>query len=374
MTCHSVSTGEDGTKRMSALYNCCNRLWITDDMSPVPVMTSRRRALSILAIAAALAASGSASTLPAQSTPPLNDIYRDAARLPLLTSLLVSHNGTLVREQYFHGLKPGQAVNIKSASKSILSALVGIAIAEGEFTEQSRVSDLLPDYFRDITDPAKRALTVRNLLSMQTGLRGTSFDNYGEWVGSRNWVRYALQQPFECAPNTCMTYSTGNSHILSVILTKQTGMSTRVYAQRKLFTPLGMQLRGWARDPQGYDFGGNEMFFTPRDMLRFGELYRRRGRHNNRQLVPAAWVDRAWGEYTISPYNGPRYGSHWWTREYQGVKVHFAWGYGGQFIYVIPARQLVVVATSSLGRSRDGRHLRSVHDLVDRITAAYSPR
>src|SRR5688500_13039592 len=109
----------------------------------------------------------------------LADIYQDASRLPLLTSLLVSHNGKVQREAYYHGLKAGQAVNIKSASKSILSALVGIAIAEGEFGEQSRVSDLLPDYFRDVPDPGKRALTVRNLLTMKAGLRGTSFDNYG---------------------------------------------------------------------------------------------------------------------------------------------------------------------------------------------------
>ncbi len=316
------------------------------------------------------AAQGAAQTRNQQ----LDAVFRDAARLPLMTSLLVSHNGTLVREQYYRGLKPGQAVNIKSASKSILSALVGIAIAEGKFGEQSRISDLLPDYFRNINDPAKRALTVRNLLTMQTGLRGTSFDNYGEWVNSRNWVRYALDQPFECAPDTCMGYSTGNSHMLSVILTKRTGMSTRAYAQRKLFMPLGVQLRGWARDPQGYDFGGNEMFFTPRDMLKFGELYRRRGNHNGKQLVPETWIDRAWGEYTTSPWNGHHYGYHWWTREYDGMKVHFAWGYGGQFIFVIPARQLVVVATASLNRGRDGRHLRSVHDLVDRIMAAYPTR
>ena len=300
-------------------------------------------------------------------TPDLAPIYRDAARLPALTSLLVSQNGRLLREQYFHGLQPGQAVNIKSASKSILSALVGIAIAEGEFGEQSRISDLLPAYFRDIRDPARRALTVRQLLTMQTGLAGTSFDNYGEWVGSRNWVRYALQQPVVCQPDTCMQYSTGNSHILSVVLTRQTGMSTRAYAQRKLFGPLGMRLRGWARDPQGYDFGGNEMFLTPRDMLKFGELYQRGGKHNGRQLIPETWISKSWGEYTTSPYNGHRYGYHWWTREHQGVKVHFAWGYGGQFIFVIPARQLVVVTTSSLSRGRDGRHLRSVHGLVDRM-------
>lgn len=338
-----------------------------------PARPRRIVGAALLALAAGTQAP-SAAIAQAPSTPALDDIYRDAARLPLLTSLLVARNGTLIREQYYRGLRPGQAVNVKSVSKSILSALVGIAIAEGEFREDSRIADLLPDYFRGIADPARRALTVRNLLTMQTGLRGTSFDDYGEWVNSRNWVRYALNQPVECPPNTCMTYSTGNSHMLSVILTKQTGMSTRVYAQRKLFAPLGMQLRGWARDPQGYDFGGNEMFFTPRDLLKFGELYRRRGRHNGRQLIPEAWIERGWGEYATSPWNGHRYGYHWWTREYEGMKVHFAWGYGGQFIFVIPARQLVVVATASLNRGRDGRHLRSVHDLVDRIIAAYPPR
>ena len=333
----------------------------------MPHTLLNRRLLPLaLGLALVLASAASATAQSAQSAR-LGALYRDAARMPLLTSLLVAQQGRLLREQYFHGLRPDQPVNIKSASKSILSALVGIAIAEGEFGEQSRISDLLPDYFRDIRDPARRALTVRQLLTMQTGLAGTSFDNYGDWVNSRNWVRYALQQPFVCQPDTCMQYSTGNSHILSVALTRQTGMSTRAYAQRKLFTPLGMRLRGWARDPQGFDFGGNEMFLTPRDMLKFGELYRRGGKHNGKQLLPATWISKSWGEYTTSPYNGHRYGYHWWTREHQGTKLHFAWGYGGQFIFVVPAKQLVVVATSSINRGRNGGHLRAVHDLVDRI-------
>jgi CubicO group peptidase (beta-lactamase class C family) len=300
----------------------------------------------------------------------LDAVFQDAARLPLLTSLIVSENGRIVKEQYFRGLKPTQAVNIKSASKSILNALVGIAIAEGEFTEQSKVSALLPDYFANIRDPIKRNITVRNLLTMQAGLEGTSFDNYGEWVNSRNWVRYALNRPFECAPDSCMIYSTGNSHMLSVILTKQTGMSTRAYAQRKLFAPLGMTLRGWARDPQGFDFGGNEMFFTPRDLVKFGELYRQRGVYNGKRILSEEWIRKSWGEYATSPWNGHRYGYHWWTREYNGTKIHFAWGYGGQFVFVVPARQLVIVTTSSLNRGRDGRHLNNVHNLVDRIIAA----
>ena len=300
----------------------------------------------------------------------LDAVYRDAAQMPVLTSLIVSRNGRIVKEQYFHGLKRTQAVNIKSASKSILNALVGIAIAEREFSEQSKVSALIPDYFASISDPTKRNITVRNLLTMQAGLEGTSFDNYGEWVNSRNWVRYALARPFECAPDTCMVYSTGNSHLLSVILTKQTGMSTRAYAQRKLLAPLGMTLRGWARDPQGFDFGGNEMFFTPRDLVKFGELYRQRGVYNGRRILSEEWIRKSWGEYATSPWNGHRYGYHWWTREYDGTKVHSAWGYGGQFVFVVPARELVVVATSSLNRGRDGRHLNNVHRMVDRIVEA----
>ena len=301
---------------------------------------------------------------------PLESIYRDAAQLPLLTSLIVSQNGKVLRESYFHGLKAGQSVNVKSVSKSILSAVIGIAIAEGKLKETDRISDLLPAYFTDIPDRTRRTLTVRDFITMKAGLEGTSFGNYGAWVNSRDWVRYALNQPFACAPGECMQYSTGNSHVLSVALSKKVGMSTRSYAQQKLFTPLGVKLAGWARDPKGNDFGGNEMRFTPRDMLKFGELYRMNGRSNGRQIVPAEWIRKSWGEYATSPWNGHRYGYMWWTREHNARKIHFAWGYGGQFIFVVPSKQLVVVATSSLAQRRDPNHLDNVHALVDRVVDA----
>jgi CubicO group peptidase (beta-lactamase class C family) len=157
-------------------------------------------------------------------------------------------------------------------------------------------------------------------------------------------------------------------------------MSARAYMQQKHFAPLGIKLAGWARDPQGNDFGGNEMRFTPRDMLKIGELYRTNGRYNGKQIVPADWIRKSWGEYATSPWNGHRYGYMWWTRvseresagtrEREPVKVHFAWGYGGQFIFVVPAKQLVIVATSSLSKGRDPRHLGAVHALADRIIDA----
>jgi CubicO group peptidase (beta-lactamase class C family) len=310
----------------------------------------------------------SAAVAPCAAQKPLDAVYRDAARSPLLTSLIVSQNGKVLRESYFNGLKAGQSVNVKSVSKSILSAAIGIAVAEGTLKETDRISDLLPSYFTNIPDRTKRALTVRDFITMKAGLEGTSFDNYGAWVNSRDWVRYALNQPFACSPGECMQYSTGNSHVLSVALARKTGMSTRAYMQQKLFAPLGIRLAGWARDPQGHDFGGNEMRFTPRDLLKLGELYRMNGRWNGKQIVPADWIRKSWGEYATSPWNGHRYGYMWWTREHNGRKIHFAWGYGGQFIFVVPSQQLVVVATSSLARRRDGDHLDAVHSLIDRIS------
>src|SRR5688500_7512682 len=174
----------------------------------------------------------------AEAQAPLADIYRDAANTPLLTSLIVSQNGKIIREGYFHGLKAGQSVNVKSVSKSVLSAAIGIAIAEGKLKETDRISDILPAHFSSISDPVKRRLTVRDFITMTAGLESTSFDNYGAWVNSRDWIRYALQRPFECAPGACMQYSTGNSHILAVVLAKKTGMSARAYMQQKLFAPL----------------------------------------------------------------------------------------------------------------------------------------
>ena len=141
------------------------------------------------------------------------------------------------------------------------------------------------------TDPRTRAITIEHLLTMQTGLESTSGRNYGAWVRSANWVRYALRRPMLADPGTAMEYSTGTSHLLSAILTRATGMSTWQFAQESLARPLGFTLARWPQDPQGIYFGGNEMLLTPKQMVAIGELYLRRGSVNGRQIVPAAWVD-----------------------------------------------------------------------------------
>jgi CubicO group peptidase (beta-lactamase class C family) len=157
-------------------------------------------------------------------------------------------------------------------------------------------------------------------------------------------------------PGTGMQYSTGTSHLLSAILTRATGQSTHAFAQQALATPLGFTLARWPRDPQGIYFGGNEMLLTPAQMVSIGELWRNRGRIGQRQIVPEAWVAASCAPRTRSVYDPTReYGLGWWSQEIGGQRGCFAWGFGGQYIMVFPALDLVVTATSSTTVS-DERH------------------
>ena len=325
---------------------------------------------SLLGTAALCLLAGAFQTTTAQTTPTPFDVVaveKAAGTLPRLHSLLVSWRGALVLERYYNGARATRPANIKSASKSIISALVGIAIDRRHL---SGVDQLVAPYFPDIlgpkSEPARRTITIEHLLSMRSGLASTSNRNYGAWVQSPNWVRHALTRPLEGTPGTTLDYSTGNTHILSAILTKAAGASTWQFAQETLAKPLGFALARWPQDPQGVYFGGNDMLLTPRQMVQFGELYLHRGQVNGRQVVPASWVAESFVPRGRSGWSDELYGYGWWIREMAGVPAYYAWGYGGQFIFVIPALDLVVVSTSSVTVSDDRRtHRRTVDDLVE---------
>lgn len=296
----------------------------------------------------------------------LTRVVVHAAELDPLNSLLVFHRDSLVVESYFRGMRADRAVNVKSVSKTILSPLVGIAIRDSllEGVDQP-LHELLPEYFDGDGSGVKRRITLRHLMTMTAGLEGTSFENYGPWVTSSNWVRFALNQSALCAPGRCREYSTGNTHLLSVILSRQAGTDLVTWARDVLFDDLDVRLRPWDRDPQGYYLGGNNMRFTPRELVTFGRLFLDSGRAEGRQLVPWEWIERSWSIVTRSRWNGNGYGYLWWTRRINGETVRFGWGYGGQFVFVIPRLSLVVVVTSSLeNRPRGVRHNPRVYDLL----------
>ena len=163
-----------------------------------------------------------------------------------------------------------------------------------------------------------------------------------------------------------MLYSTGNTHLLSAILTRATGRSTFELARDWLAKPLGIKLPAWQRDPQGVYLGGNNMVLSPRALLRFGEMYRQGGIHQGRRILPEAWVRESWLPRTRSPYSGDRYGYGWFISEACGQAMYYARGFGGQFVLVVPSLAMTIVITSDPSRrTRIGGYRRALRILVN---------
>ena len=333
-----------------------------------PTYRPMRLLLSITALTM-LAWSGASTALEtaALDSNTFGNALAEAHSMPRLRSLLISQGDNLVVETYFNGTRAGDTANVKSVSKSIMSALVGAAIASGHITG---IDQPISDYYPQIAeqgDPRKRQITVGNLLSMQAGLETTSFYNYGSWVLSDDWVRYALEQPLRSDPGTRLVYSTGNTHLLSAIITAATGSSTLQFARKKLAAPLGFELLAWPQDPNGIYFGGNNMELTPKQMLRFGQLYLNDGRANGNQILPQTWVTQSLQPRVESPRENDRYyGYGWWIKSMAGFEVPYAWGYGGQFILLVPDLDLVVVTTSNSEPGPNRRaHIRGLYRLIE---------
>lgn len=292
-----------------------------------------------------------------------------AEELTPVSSLLVQQHGEMVVERYYRGMRADRTTNMKSVSKTLLSPLIGIAIEDGLIEGPDEpLSRLLPEYWSrlegaDAVDARKRDLTLHHVLSMTTGIQSTSFGNYGAWVSSRDWVWDQLRRPIVCRPG-CFEYSTGNTHLLSAILTERSGMNLRAYALEKFFRPLGIPLPQWDRDPQGRYLGGNNMALRPLDLLRFGEVFLADGVWEGERLVPADWISRSWRPNATSPWNGHQYGYLWWSDRWGGRDAFFAWGYGGQYLVIVPSLELVAVVTSSLARTQRG-HTGRLRDFFD---------
>jgi len=296
----------------------------------------------------------------------LEETLARAKELPNLHALIVAQDGAVITEQAFRGPALDRPVNIKSASKTILSALVGIAIDRGVLQGVDQpVAPLLSASVPPEADPRVGAITIGHLLSMRAGLERTSGRNYGAWIGSRNWVRDALSRPFVDEPGGRMLYSTGSTHLLSAALTRAARRSTLDLARDWLGEPLDITIPPWTRDPQGIYLGGNEMSLSPRALLRFGELYRQGGTLDGRRVIPESWIRESWTPRTASPFTGDSYGYGWFIRTMGEHTAYYAWGYGGQMLYVVPSLALTIVMTSDPTQpSRQDDYVDALHALV----------
>ena len=283
--------------------------------------------------------------------------------LPGARSLLVVKDGAVVAEETFGD--PGSTRrphNLKSASKSLLSALVGISIARGEIPGvDATVGELLPGYTEALPEE-KRRITLRDLLTMEAGLASTSQQHYGAWVATPDWTAGALARPMASEPGTRFTYSTGNTHLVAAILTEVTGRPLLGVLRERLLEPIGAAVAGWDRSPEGYYFGGNNLSMSPRDLARFGLLYLRGGEWAGEPVVPADWVEASTRRHAEGwPERYGAYGYFWWLPPDDPWGSYAAVGYGGQFLYVVPELDMLVVMTSTIegkGEAWDRRAFR----------------
>jgi len=291
-------------------------------------------------------------------TSKLEVTYTIADNMPFLRSVLVVRHGTLVIEWYFNDGAKNTAFHIHSASKSLMSALIGIAFREGilESLDQ-KMMDFFPEYNYLNLDPRKYNITLGDLLKMKAGFNfNDTDDEWLQYAGSSDWVKYALELPLLHGPGEDWHYGTPQSNLLSAILTKAAGMSIREFAEQYLFEPLNISIDHWHQDPQGYYTGGHEMYFVPRDMARFGLLYLNNGSFAGEQIIPKEWIQDSIQDYANGRideamgstfYIDVGYGYQIWLQELYGYNTYSARGHGGQFIFCIPELDLVVVTTAT---------------------------
>jgi CubicO group peptidase (beta-lactamase class C family) len=304
----------------------------------------------------------------------LTKVLRKGNELPYLKSLLVVKNGYLIAERYYGDTEPTDANAVMSVSKSFLSALTGIAVGEGYVFLDQPMMDLFPEYAPAILDPRKHEITLRHLLTMTSGLPYDDHaDHWNQWMPSSDWVGFCLGLPLADNPGEAWHYSTCSTHIMSAVLTRATGRSTLEFAREHLFEPLDITIGGWRRDPHGYYRGGWDMYFTPRDMARFGHLYLKKGKVDRQRILPRSWVRRttrtnvrggSWG--SIERWG---YGYWWWTGRGSDIhKIYFALGYAGQFIINIPKLEMTIVATADANYDWGpaGEHDEAIMNLLGR--------
>jgi CubicO group peptidase (beta-lactamase class C family) len=277
---------------------------------------------------------------------------REIRTYSFLYSFLVIRNDSLAME-YYRGFQKENDFNTYSAAKSYISALVGIAIDRGIIrSAQDKVLSYFPDFDTTRIDTRKRSWTIEHFLTMSSGIDwDEDADHSSLYTDNTNWVFTTLKLPLRSTPGTSYNYTTPNVHVLSGILTRASGMSTYDFAEKHLFTPLNTSVRYWAKDPQGVYIGGTEMAFTPRDLARFGQLYLHNGLVDNKQVLSARWIQetlvpRLSSNGTWGDLKAINYGYLWWNNYDSRDSLFMAVGFAGQFIMVVPAKNMIIVTTA----------------------------
>lgn len=288
-------------------------------------------------------------------------------RMTATHAVLVARRGRLVVEEYFYGFDKKTLHDLRSASKTLASLLVGLAIRDGAIEDASVTALSLFPYRQYANwDPRKARITLRDLMTMSSGLDADDHDSdspaaeHAYQSRDEDWVKTALDAPMIADPGAQPLYGSANPLILGGVLASALDEPVEWFADRTLFAPLGISDYRWFTTSTGGPYLGGGLYLRPRDLLKIGQLYLDGGVWRGDRLLPQSWVRDSWGRYgRLAPLdlNGNDYGYLWWHHEYEvdgeSVRTVEARGYGGQYLFVVPALDLVVVVTA--GNYRNGR-------------------
>lgn len=289
----------------------------------------------------------------------LGEMEKNAATYRI-NNILIVRNGYKAYHLFNHeDFMKGEEnlVPIYSCTKSIISALVGIALDKGyiESVDQ-KVSEFFPEWEELEPNEMRDSITVEHLLTHTSGWEWPEWTkwNYSitPFTENEDWVRFVLGRSIEARPGTKFNYNSGGSHLLSVIIQRASGMNTLSFARQHLFDPIGIGEVQWPQDPQGYYTGGHGLWMSADDLARFGLLYLSKGKWEDDQIIPEAWVEMSTTRQSEGSMQGGggEYGYQWWVTALQvgseQVQVAYALGYAGQFVYIVPEFNMVLVATS----------------------------
>jgi CubicO group peptidase (beta-lactamase class C family) len=264
--------------------------------------------------------------------------------------VVVIRHGYLILEAYRQPYAADRRYYIYSCTKSVTSALVGIAIDQGyiESTDQ-RMIDLLPEYTPANLDDAKSSITLEHLLTMSSGLSWPGGVAEGPILGQMtsnwDWVQFVLDREMDQVPGAQFAYNSGGSNVLAAIVAQATDQPLLDYARANLFDPLGIKDVAWRQDLQGRYLGGWGLEITPRDLAKFGYLYLHNGAWDGQQIISEDWVTRSTSPLVPAQELAESYGYQWWI---DGEGHAMALGYGGQALWIYPELDMVAVFTGGL--------------------------
>ncbi len=292
------------------------------------------------------------------------DTSSSLRKIPSLYCIVVSLKDTIRYEQHFNGTRDGDVFDDQSLTKSIGSLLIGIAIDKGLIAgPDEKLTHWFPELKKD-TDRRKQDITLRQLMNQASGLYHENLESptgISGFLALPDPGGFVLQAPLLSTPGKVFHYNNASTHLLSLILAKSCGTDVRSFAEKNLFGPLGIKTLEWDKMKDGtYDLAGlQNVRLRTADLIKIGSLLLHEGRYGGQQVVPKVWISQLLQpdiEYpTPWGFQPSQYALCWYHTTFKGNQLIYGMGWGGQFLIVVPALQMVMAINQSHEDSRAPR-------------------